>query len=87
MMTQMAKTSLKLRMFEQEPKMQEQWCDGQQQDMNRMFQMMDDLVEQAVASTNSPMAYQLLQQAKADFIAEFLETAATYRKIDKKMTK
>ena len=77
----MGKTALKLKMFEQEPKMQEKWCLQHKTDIERVFQMVDDLVETAVASTNSPMSYQLLQQAKADFIAEFLETAATYRKI------
>ena len=76
----MGKAALKLKMFEQVPKMQEQWCPEHQKDLERMFEMIDDLVETAVASNNSPMSYQLLQQAKADLIAEFLETAATYRK-------
>jgi hypothetical protein len=84
MMNAMAKAALKLKIIEQEPKMQEQWCPDQLTDLERVFQMIEDLVQTAVSSTNSPMAYQLLQQAKADFIAEFLELSTTYRKIDKK---
>jgi uncharacterized protein Yka (UPF0111/DUF47 family) len=80
MMKLMAKTALKLRMFEQVPKMQEQWCPEHQKDMGRIFELLDDLVDKAVNSSHSSLSYQLLQESKADFIAEFLELAATYRK-------
>lgn len=80
-MNLMAKTALKLKMFEQVPKMQEQWCSASQRDMERMFEMVEDLIEKAVNSNNSPMSYQLLTQAKADFVAEVLETSGSYRKV------
>jgi hypothetical protein len=46
-----------------------------------MFDMVEDLIACAVASTNSPQGYAQLQEAKASFIREFMESAAKYRHI------
>jgi hypothetical protein len=81
MMNALAKSAMKLKMVQDKPHVQEQWCVGHQKDMERIFEMVDNLIDQAVASNNSPMAYQLLQQTKTQFIDDLLEIADSYRKI------
>jgi hypothetical protein len=63
-------------------KVKDKLCDEQTQDINHLFEMVDDLVDVAVTSTTSPMAYQQLQQTKAEFINNFLEIALKYRLLD-----
>jgi hypothetical protein len=64
---------------ETRPAVKDKFCEEQIKDINRLFEMIDDLVESAINSQTSPMAYQQLKQTKAEFIEEFLETALKYR--------
>lgn len=83
MIREMGRQAIAMRKIEdQRPKLKEQWCPEQQRDIERLFEMVEELVEKAVNSQSSPLAYQLLQQGKADFIREFLDTSSKYRMID-----
>lgn len=65
------------------PKVKDMWCEEQQHDINRMFELIEDLIESAVCSNTSPMAYQQLQNTKEYFLQEFVQTSLKYRLIDK----
>lgn len=73
---------VKLKKYEENHvELKEKWCEEQQRDLEKMFDMVEDLIACAVASTNSPQGYAQLQEAKASFIREFMESAAKYRHI------
>lgn len=61
------------------PLVKEKWCDGQMKDFERMVGLVEDLIATAVSSNNSPHQYTMLQQAKQNFINEFLDMAEKYR--------
>lgn len=83
MIHQMGRQAIQIaKIKETHHKLKDKWCDEQQDDMERFFTMVEELVEKAVGSTASPMAYQQLQQAKADFVKEFLETCSKYRLVE-----
>jgi hypothetical protein len=83
MLNIMGKQAMELKVIKNErPKLKEQWCDEQQRDCNRMFEMVEELITAASVAHHSPMTYQQLQQAKAEFIKEFLDTSANYRMIE-----
>lgn len=63
-------------------KLKDKWCDEQETDILRFFEMVEELVESAANSHQSAMAYQQAQQAKADFVKEFLQTCSKYRLVE-----
>lgn len=73
---------VKLKKYEENHvELKEKWCEEHQRDLEKIFDMVEDLIVCAVASTNSPQGYVQLQEAKQSFIREFMESAANYRHI------
>lgn len=65
--------------------LEEKWSEAQQADIEKVFQMIEDLIASAVASGSSPHAYVQLQEKKAEFLEEYVNTQARYRKICEKI--
>jgi hypothetical protein len=63
-------------------KLKDKWCEEQQKDLDKFFEITEGLVENAINSNQSPLSYQILQQAKADFVKEVLETWCKYRLVE-----
>lgn len=63
-------------------KLKDKWCEEQEIDISRFFEMIEELVEAATNSHQSAMAYQQAQQSKADFVKEFLQTCSKYRLVE-----
>ena len=63
-------------------KVKEKWCVEQEEDFKEIIKMVDDLIAAAVCASNSQHSYTQLEQAKCNFISEFLEMAERYRHID-----
>lgn len=82
MIKQLGAKMIELETIKSRPKVKDMWCEEQQNDVNRIFGLIEDLIESAVCSTSSPMAYQQLQQTKEQFIREFMKTSVKYRLID-----
>lgn len=61
------------------PLVEPKWGSTQCNDIARVLEMVDSLIITAVASNQSAHHYSLLQQEKAEFITEFLDTAEKYR--------
>jgi len=62
-------------------KVQAVWCQGQVDDFNNMILLVEDLIATAVASHTSSQQYTMLQEAKLNFITNFLEMAENYRRV------
>lgn len=74
---------IEIRRIERErPKVKEVWCSAQVEDFERMIQMVEDLISTAVASSNSSHQYSMLQEARKNFINDFLTMAEKYRIVD-----
>jgi hypothetical protein len=69
------------RMNKDYEKVQGVWCQGQVDDFNHIILMVEDLIATAVASHNSSQQYTMLQEAKRNFVTNFLEMAERYRRI------
>lgn len=63
-------------------KLKDKWCEEQETDITRFFEMIEDLVESASNSHQSAMAYQQAQQSRADFVEEFLKICSKYRLVE-----
>ena len=72
---------IKLIKLEKAEAVKELWCEEQQKDIESFFQSIDDLIAYAAASNSSTQAYVQLQEAKAAFFRNFLETSGKYRHI------
>ena len=59
----------------------EKWCEEQEKDVERMIEMIDDLIITAISSTSSSQGYTLLQEARSTFLKEFMDVSAKYRHI------
>ena len=82
MLNLIGRQSLMLRIADETAlKVEDKWCQAQQKDMMNILQQVEDIVEKAINSHSSSMSYQLFQQAKADFVEYFLDTASKYRRI------
>lgn len=63
-------------------KLKDKWCEEQENDITRFFEMIEELVEKSANTHQSAMAYQQAQQAKSDFVKEFLQTCSKYRLVE-----
>ena len=82
MINALGRNALKLKIVqESKVNVKEKWCAEQQQDLERTFESLDELIEMATSSTSSAMAYRQLENRKEEFINEFLETSSKYRLI------
>ncbi len=70
------------KLSKERPKVQEVWSQNQIDDFNHIMLMIEDLIATAVASHNSPQQYTLLQEAKQNFISNFMEMSERYRRIE-----
>lgn len=83
MLNLIGKQALKLIVVEeQRPAIKAKWCEEQQADAERFFDMVDNLVECAQVANASPLAYAQMQQAKADFVSDVLNCWAKYRLVE-----
>ncbi len=60
-------------------KVKEKWCAEQEEDLKKIFQMIDELIAQACCASTSHHSYSQLEDAKRNFTEEFLEIAEKYR--------
>jgi hypothetical protein len=82
MFRQSVRDLVKLKKFEESHvNLKEKWCEEQQQDIECVFEMVEDLIACAIASTNSPHGYAQLQESKAAFVSSLMNSAAKYRHI------
>ncbi len=63
------------------PRVEEVWCQRQIDDFQQMVGMVENLIATAVASNSSPHQYTMMEEAKAQFLNEFLNMAERYRRL------
>ena len=59
----------------------EKWCEEQEKDVERIIEMIDDLIVTAISSNSSSHGYMQLQEARSAFLKEFIDISAKYRHI------
>lgn len=83
MINAIGKQAIQFKIIETErPKVKTKWCEEQQNDFGRVFQMVEELVAAAANSRSNVMSYEQLEEAKVQFIGELLEIGSKYRLVD-----
>ena len=78
MMTISAKDLIKLRQIRKQ-KIKDLWCETQQEDIQKLIDLMENVASCAIMSCSGPMGSDLLKQAKQEFIDTLMEMEERYR--------
>jgi hypothetical protein len=81
-MNMRAKQLIELR-ENQSHKIQHLWCDAQKEDIQELIDLMEDIVRAAMSAKTS-QGYELLENAKANFVEVLLDMSEKYRVVNLK---
>ena len=77
---------LKLKLYEKQklsiPKVEKVWCQKQIDDFERVMSLMEEVICAAISSGKSAQHYVMFEEAKSNFVEEFIKLNENYRVVE-----